>query len=489
MKYLRFFLPLFILFCVQLFPQTWGQAHTFFLPRPVSSQLLLVGSNPPVASCDKDGSQSCLEHTVFYQESYKGDNTRPYFFGGEKTELRFDQDSKGDINPRWVHTFAKDGDPLTSVMSIAPQRVSKGVVLSLTQNLSSLHKGAWVRMVVPFVHATHRLGITESMTGTVDESSSFKTITQALNFENWRFGKWSEKSLTLKGMDDLLVQAGVDVSSYGLQKYYAELSVPLGNKPTGGYLFEPITGAGGHAGLGFGIDSSIPLFKTSQISFSLRNKMQYRYLFSQKQKRTFDLKGQPFSRYLLYLDTFLGVNTNYFYYGGNGVNFFTRDVLVHPGATGQSVNALVCTYKNHEFSLGYGFWWRNSESVSFTGSRQREFAVPAKGIPDLGRQWLPSPLVKEPWFALHKGTEVAQNDAGVVLATAAADAVQESDLDVQSGSVPFSASQSFSCSYRGRFVWQESVVCSLRLGGSYEMAYNAASMNSLSVWATLGLHF
>ena len=453
------------------------------MPRPVSADLLLMHEGHNLSDCEhEEQSALSLSHTPFYRHSDKGDDIAPYFFGDSKTSLVFDQEGKGDVHPRWVSAFAKDGESLKSTITMNPKRSTWGVVFRMTQKFPALHEGAWVRAILPLVEVTHKLNLSESVTGTKHNDATFGTITEALNFDNWRAGKWESASQTTRGLDDVLLQAGITVGEKSKQTYYLEACLPMGNRPTAQYLFEPLIGSAGHAGIGGGIQSNFPLMKWGDVQCAFVSHLHYRYLFTSVQQRTLDLKNQPFSRFLLFLDTIQAIGNSYEMHGGNGVNLFTRDVVVDPGATGQGMQALSFTYKNHEFRLGYGYWWRTSEQILLHGSVQREYAVPVKASAVSGKQWLPSPLVKEGW------TTKGETAAGVDIETDTPDAVTDNELDMASGAAPFTASHTLSASYNGRFVWNDAAFV-LGLGGSYEMAYNTASLNNYCLWATLGLQF
>ena len=109
----------------------------------------------------------------------------------------------------------------------------------------------------------------------------------------------------------------------GTQRVYLELSIPVGGYPTGQYLFEPLIGSAGSFGVGGGAASVIPLFESKNgLQIMFINQVHYRYHFSTRQRRTPDIKGQPFSRYIVLMDTGLATNvTNVAMKAANGVNF------------------------------------------------------------------------------------------------------------------------------------------------------------------------
>src|SRR5579885_509619 len=89
------------------------------------------------------------------------------------------------------------------------------------------------------------------------------------------------------------------------EDYYFGLNVraagPSGNKPRGEFLFEPISGNGGHWQLGGGVDAHAVLWRgeESDSTFSFYLDANVTHLFSACQTRTFDICGKPNSRYAL----------------------------------------------------------------------------------------------------------------------------------------------------------------------------------------------
>jgi hypothetical protein len=261
------------------------------------------------------------------------------------------------------------------------------------------------------------------------------------------------------------------------QRVYAELAVPVGSYPTGQYLFEPLIGNSGGFGVGGGTASVVPLFQFwGSVQAVFLNQMQYRYHFSSRQLRTPDLKGQPLSRYFIMMDTSLTPNiTNVAMKAANGPNFFTRDMLVTPGATGQSVSALELRWKKQALSMGYAYWWRAAEQIAFAQAPLRQFAVPSpKGLIGSVHAWLPSPRISDRFTTADPS------------ATVNAAVINDIEFDMDSVAAPHTASHSLFVRYTGQFnVGIGTVAASA--GAAYEIADNCAAMSTWQVWGGIGL--
>lgn len=459
-----------------------GQPHTFFMPRPLSAHSLLInGSFFTMPAHNRQDTSISIEHTGFYLRSTNEEEVTPYFLGKGKTSLRVDESQNGDLNSDWFHVLSADGKTYKSHIHIHPEREVWGVSLRMQQSLGELYDGLWAAVTVPFVQVNHNLNVTESLddAAAVASGSTFASVVKTLDWDNWRAGKWSEKSQTMSGTDDMCMQIGINLSGplQSTQRVYTELTVPVGSYPSAQYLFEPIIGSAGSFGLGGGIASTIPFIKGNDgINIMFLNQVQYRYHFAVRHQRTPDLKGQPFSRYVILMDTGLIANdANVGTKGANGVNFITRECTVTPGATGQSLNALEIRLREHAVSLGYSYWWRAAEQVSFAKAPLRTFATPWKdGLVGDEQAWLPAARIQDSFI---ESDPSKTTDAAVLY---------DVEFDMESAAAPQTASHTVFGRYIGR--WNTSIgTFSVNMGAAYEIGDNSAALSSWQVWGGFGI--
>jgi len=156
---------------------------------------------------------------------------------------------------------------------------------------------------------------------------------------------------------------------------------PTGNRPTAEYLFEPISGNGGHWELGAQITGHASLWKCEDEHkyLGLYIDANITHLFSAKQKRTFDLKCNPLSRYMLAekLGTPISglaggavsatavVPTAQFQNEFSPVaNLTTQDVRVSIGIQADIAAQFTYVTGAWNFDVGYNFWGRSCEKIS-----------------------------------------------------------------------------------------------------------------------------
>ena len=158
-----------------------------------------------------------------------------------------------------------------------------------------------------------------------------------------------------------------------------------GNRPEGDFLFEPIVGNGHHWELGLGITAHYQLWNNldscENVGFYVDANLTH--LFGTKQRRTFDLKNRPLSRYML--AERLGVPViNLFAAQTQGnvtgatapiaqfqnvftpvANLTTFGVQVSVGGQFDITAMLNYTYNNFSCDVGYNYWGITCEKIKY----------------------------------------------------------------------------------------------------------------------------
>ena len=115
-----------------------------------------------------------------------------------------------------------------------------------------------------------------------------------------------------------------------------------------------------------------------------------RYLFKNTQKRSFDLHNNEWSRYLMVWnkEDWEAANTVYgtaapMSQARNytaGINVFTKDMHVTPGAQGRLNQALVMNSENYMIEMGWNIFAREAEKVALTQAWSENIAFPEATI-------------------------------------------------------------------------------------------------------------
>lgn len=163
------------------------------------------------------------------------------------------------------------------------------------------------------------------------------------------------------------------------------LSAPTGNRPKGEFLFEPIIGNGHHWEFGGGFNGHWTFWGTpddcTNASFYFDSIVSHYFIATQK--RTFDLKNKPFSRYMLAerMDVVASNTFSSLSYQGatssrptpNGqfkdefipvANITTITVDVGVDVQTELTAFFEIVHNNWTWDIGYNFWARTCDDIS-----------------------------------------------------------------------------------------------------------------------------
>lgn len=237
----------------------------------------------------------------------------------------------------------------------------------------------WLELGTPFLRVEQTFRFKERIRDTgggpvrelgLDNSPRVGCMTAAFKQPNWRFGKINKRlKLVKEGFADLELKCGYQaraderVRLYG----YAGFIFPTGNKPSSTFVFEPIIGNNKHYGVLYGSHVGLAAWCCGEHVLSLAIDLQARYLFSNHQIRSFDLKDKEFSRYIESYrnpeqaqQAFVEKDPNS---GTSGINIYTKRVKVIPGLSLSFLSAFLYNYKCLEVEAGSYFFARQAENI------------------------------------------------------------------------------------------------------------------------------
>jgi len=162
-----------------------------------------------------------------------------------------------------------------------------------------------------------------------------------------------------------------------------QAAAPTGTRPNAEFLLEPQVGNGHHWELGAGLKGAWTMWRSEdeEKHFDFIIEADVTHLFNAKQRRTFDLKTKPNSRYMLAEklaansatpvnpNPLTGASASGFQVTGEYspvANFSTRDVKVSIGAQGDLVAMFTYTVRGFTWDLGYNFWGMSHEKISLS---------------------------------------------------------------------------------------------------------------------------
>ncbi len=300
-----------------------------------------------------------MQNTYFYQESTNTCDLARYFFPNNDITVTINQNGTGDIGSPWIDLIGRDGGNYSASMNILPVSKVWGGISKVTHDLSTLVDGLWLQTVIGVIFMQHNIDVFDRVCGAQGETPCLNRPIEAFNNNQWHYGKLNVQEMEHSGVDDILFRCGWMFAKgrQGHASVYGLALIPMGNRPQGTFLFEPIIGNGGHWGLGFGINLDMRLFSWAKNEVSVMLDCSYRYLFSARERRSFDLCNGDWTRYFK-VASMHDPSTPCF-----GINFFTQDMDVTP--RGNFDGWFAIHYRKSDFNIegGLSYWWRNSEHV------------------------------------------------------------------------------------------------------------------------------
>jgi len=424
--------------------------RSFFSVRPqfqsASPEKVSLFRHRDSARKAEDAKGGAVQLTVFGGKSTNKAGMRSYFFPkcakslGVKEELDIDQvygPTEGvDLHPihfrvvsqNWLASAAVNQDadrteltaPFESSITICPRQSVFGLGFTWRQNLSKLMDSDdedkdfqwWLEVSTPLTRVKNRLNFKETITtsmedagGVVDVASItgldadhifYATMEEAVVQPAWQYGKMCKNLEAKWRLADIEVKLGWEWNSECMchLEGYAGVLIPTGNKVTAEYMFEPIVGHRKHFGILKGGAACFKIWEDEEEGKTLRFTMDMNalYLFKKCEKRSFDLKGKPWSRYMeVYADLADATKANNLYAAGNtnagflystpGINIFTRDMTVRPRLSCNSTTALVYDKEETGFrgEIGYNCYCRQRECVELECAWPEVAALKAYG--------------------------------------------------------------------------------------------------------------
>jgi len=250
---------------------------------------------------------------------------------------------------------------------------------------------------------------------------------------------------------------------------HGAIAFPTDSKSTCTFLFEPRVGWQ-FWGTGVGINYTKTLFKKPNQTLSIAANLEYRYFFTEVEKRTLDLlnyanTAEPdFGRYALFTTVGAAANTDLF----PAANVLTRNFYVTPGSRLEGTVLLNYNLYGASFNIGYNLYFKDAEMGS----------------------------LKDMWPENTYGLPSVDYDITLALNTANTDDFQNLNPIYNNSMININAALSDSQLTHKFFIGvgftetKNRFPCSFNIGGAYEIADNRRSAaQGFEGWAKVGLSF
>lgn len=507
----------------------YGKTYLSFRPAFEVGTPLRLSLMQDAMNAREDGKGGTVQAVVFGGQTGDPVDIARYFLPNDRACVRVAEDMnnnflRADINAAYVGVVTvpianKNAAEINaiipqmtfeSMLTFKPRRTEVGLGGVYMQRLS---ENFWFDVSASVIQARHCLGVCENIinAGGPGPSAGFgyANVTQMMCAcpSPVTYGRWTNKLMKITRCPQVEIRLGDRYEHCpGCETNgYLGFIIPTGNKPCQFFLFEPVVGNGKHAGWYTGLNGTYALTNTDERTFAFHFDVLTRYLFSNNQMRSFDLKGRPWSRYM-----WAWLNNNELSTPtvaaniaaaneqlANLVDHSTFCVNVAPGWSADA--SIAGQFKKGGFSLevGYHAYAKEAEDICWLCNNCFKSGMGVEALSNYMRRWAADdPRPKTRSFARPYDYVFAANpDVVDSIANSTVTAwpstyveIKQEDLDITSAQQPATFAQGFYASMG--YTWQDCTYPPmLFIGGSYDCASDNSFISNWKVWLRLGVSF
>lgn len=408
-----------------------------------------------------------------------------------------DFDPNKDIEARNFNIATASSDSFfESQITLKPKHTFFGLGLVYRRCLTPCW---WVEISAPIMRVTNENKVTERIINDgggsdglvgLDGQIHSANMLEALQGKGWKYGIIAPNKKHSKwGIADIELKLGWEsyTSDCAHWRTYVGAIIPTGNKPCPRYLFSPVVGNNRHFGFMLGANNGFKLWSCDNHELRTETDVCARYLFANKQIRSFDLRDSSIKEWGRYIEVYADENAAIAAFespfplgadsGSFGINHLTKKVKVSPRFATTFNTALIYSYCNKWFiEGGYNFLARQGEKVELKRG-ENKFTSALKYTQGFG-------------FTT-KSRTINYNfigDQQFNLAVPAYALIQPKDLDKNSAAHPPMLSQII----YGSIGYQCDDACyptTFSIGGAYEFSHSNAGLTRLTFWGRFGMAF
>lgn len=348
-------------------------ANSFMFPHPAIFDVAREQAMWHNFMYNKKGDmRAAMQLIPFFQKSTVSDDPinkqAGYFLPTCKSIILIAGDDAGmdltrDVRAEWINLPSN----FSGVMKVSPQQEQYGVVVELNQDVAKFTDNTfldyfWFSFTLPVLTVKNNMNIRQGeLSNTGTSFSSPHDIVQAFNQCEWQFAKingemkktgYGEFKCKLGGV--LYAKDGFEIDFYEL------ISIPTSGKSNSEFIFSPFLGNNGHWAIGSGVNFQFPVTRfDAHTPLLVFMNIEHQFLLHQDHFRTFDLKGKPWSRYMLY-NSADGSQVNV-----PGVNILTQYVHVKPDSFVDFEMGFRIQFHCFEAEVAYDLWAHGNERIEY----------------------------------------------------------------------------------------------------------------------------
>lgn len=402
-------------------------------------------------------------------------------------------------------TSLQEGVYRSTICLEASQSVA-GVGINYRQGVWELPNSnnlLWFEIAAPIMHVRNKMTLKETVS---DENTTLiqeglpQNMVEAFKQDSWCYGRIDNcRTMHKTGLADLEIKLGYEwlKNDCCFFESFAGILAPTGNRPTARYMFEPIVGFAKHTVGEIGMTGIFQFWESCDGCYACSFVFDANawYFAAHNERRSFDLKYKPWSRYMQVYANKEQAQQAYalsqseseadqlqaFLISTPGINVFTKELCVRPRMAKIANTAFLLNGERVQAEVGYNFFTRQAECVKLASCWQEGPALKDIG---LGAGYTSS-------FQTISDYICSPNpDGGCTQPVEYYDLnlIKECDLDLESAAHPGFITHTF----YGSLFWHWKDVefpCYVGLGGSYEYCDDNTYMSRWLGWAKAGFSF
>lgn len=367
-------------------------------------------------------------------------------------------------------------------LSLSPEQSQLGGFIEYQQDFGEFIKGKmfdhlWIAAVLPVLVVKNDLRPRQTDVLNPGVGAATNILT-ALNNPAYLYSKIDGQQKQV-GVGELILKLGANFYSERNFEvdYYNFLTIPTSSAQNPSYVFSPFLSNNNHWGVGAGVNFQFPLTEDeTEVPILFFLNAQHTYLIRNKQCRTFDLIGKPWSRYMLYNSMDCRQQNV------PGVNILTRRVKARPGSFVDLSTGFRTGWKGIELEVGYDLWAHGDERISllptFCPTCNEEVILEDYGIAGTAPGTSASKATINTFYTNNGCLPNVVNDSSFVPLTTF-------DLDLQSGAAAAALTHkvhgALGFSHKGK-----RMEAFLGVGGFGEFPQNNPALKRWGVWGKAG---
>ncbi len=507
-------------------------SQSFFSIRPVFTIL-----SPEYLAHSRDyykkystGCGGTVQLTALGGKSTRNDNLAHFFLPTCKTTLNVNEQqlTGTDVLASNLNIYTVDGT-FQSTVEFKPLHSYAGLGINYQQRFyeDCSGNGFWFSISGPILRVHNRIELIETITNNGGGALSSPALTPptagcptdcpnpcntdcivdplqalppvdsvvaAFAQPGWCFGRIDNtgmESHKKTGVGDITVRLGYEVVNRedAYLDWFFGFIAPTGNTPKAIQVFEPIIGHNHHWGIVLGSSFSLEIWQSECSDTTVRWNFDGAItdLFKRNERRSFDLLGKPWSRYMQFYSS-LGqamaastsiVPTYALILHTPGIDILTQDVSVKPGFYRMLNSALVIDHRCFELEVGYNFFARQAECIKL-GSCPFPTGVALKAINAGSGETGTFQTINNNFGDNCLGSAFANYDDNIITVA---------DLDLQSAAHPATLTHTVYGSVAYNFEGCACYPMFIAAGGSYEFSPDDVGLNRWMAWGKVGIAF